>query len=124
MPAAELDNRTDLYALGGVLFEMLTSRTVFQADSYEGWAMHHLNTAPIPPSSLRADLADWKGLDALTTRLLSKDREKRPGDFAEVLRLIDVIQHIAPKEPRSGSVQYPSNPRREAPRSSNKSPSH
>jgi len=85
--AAELDGRTDLYALGGVLFEMLTGQTVFAAESYEGWAEEHRNTPPRPPSKLRPELANWRGLDALVVRLLAKDREDRPRDVAEVLSL-------------------------------------
>jgi serine/threonine-protein kinase len=94
--AAELDGRTDLYALGGVLFEMLTGRTPFEAEGYEGWAEQHKNAAPRPPSSLRADLADWKGLDELVLRMLAKNVEQRPKDVAELLRLLDGIVYVAP----------------------------
>jgi len=88
-PAAELDGRTDLYALGGVLFEMLTGQTTFRAENYEGWAEQHRYTVPQPPSTLRSDLANWQGLDALVLRLLAKDREDRPKDVAELVGLID-----------------------------------
>jgi serine/threonine-protein kinase len=94
MKSAELDGRTDLYALGGVLFEMLTGETVFDAESYEGWAEQHKNTPPRPPSSLRPELAHWRGLDALTLRLLAKDREDRPKDVPEVLSLLSVIEFV------------------------------
>jgi serine/threonine-protein kinase len=98
--AAELDGRTDLYALGGVLFEMLTGQTVFEAESYEGWAEEHRNTPPCPPSQLRPELANWRGLDSLVVRLLAKDREDRPRDVAEVLALLNAITYVAPKQRR------------------------
>jgi serine/threonine protein kinase len=88
-PAAELDGRTDLYALGGVLFEMLTGKTPFRAENYEGWAEQHRYTVPQPPSTIRSDLTNWQGLDALVLRLLAKDREDRPKDVAELVGLID-----------------------------------
>jgi len=90
-PAAELDGRTDLYALGGVLFEMLTGQSVFDADNYHGWAQKHLNAVPVQPSIVRPDLADWKGLDELIMKLLSKDRKDRPKDVAEVISMLDAI---------------------------------
>jgi serine/threonine protein kinase/TPR repeat protein len=95
-PAAELDGRTDLYALGGLLYEMLTGQTAFQAESYEGWAHQHQTTPPPPPSALRPDLANWQGLDALVQRLLAKDREDRPKDVAELVRLLDAVQYLPP----------------------------
>jgi WD40 repeat protein len=89
--AADLDGRTDLYALGGVLFDMLTGHPVFDAENYHEWAQKHLNTAPRAPSSLRPALAKWRGLDALVLRLLAKDRNARPQGVPELLLMLDAI---------------------------------
>ncbi len=91
--AAELDGRTDLYALGGVLFEMLTGRAAFDAENYHEWAQKHMNAAPPTPSSIRPDLARWKGLDALVLRLLAKDVNERPRDVADLLSLLSTITY-------------------------------
>jgi len=124
-PAAELDGRTDLYALGGVLFEMLTGGTVFRAESYEGWAAQHQRTTPTAPSSRRPDVANWRGLDALVLRLLAKRREDRPRDVAEFLRLLDGVENVpagrratvpetAPmRKPTLPEQSVPTEPRRE-----------
>ena len=96
MRAAELDGRTDLYALGGVLFEMTTGEKVFSAENYPGWAQQHLISVPRQPSSLRPDLVNWKGLDALILHLLAKERDQRPKDVAEVIRLLDAVVYVPP----------------------------
>jgi serine/threonine-protein kinase len=88
MPAAEMDGRTDLYALGCVLYEMLTGRTPFHAHNTSGWMKQHLEETPRPPSELRPELADWPGVDGLAMRLLAKNRDDRPQD-AELLGLLD-----------------------------------
>ena len=89
--AADLDGRTDLYALGGVLFDMLTGQPVFDAENYHEWAQKHLNTPPRAPSSIRPEIAKWKGLDALVLRLLAKDRNERPQGVPELLTMLDAI---------------------------------
>lgn len=101
MRASELDCRTDLYALGGVLYEMLTGQKALNAHDYHGWAQQHLTVEPEAPSRLRPDLAKWRGLDALVLRMLAKDRERRPPNVTELQSLLDqVVLCPSPKERR------------------------
>lgn len=95
LPAEDLDARTDLYALGCVLYEMLTGQTPFQASNTEGWMYQHLQEEPQPPVHLRPELTDWPGLDALVLRLLAKDREQRPVAAPELVGLLDAVRYVA-----------------------------
>jgi serine/threonine protein kinase len=92
MAAEELDGRTDLYALGGVLHEMLTGRTSFRSHNTDGWMYQHLQAELIAPRLLRPELGQWPGLDALVMRLLAKDREDRPSGVAEFVRELDAVR--------------------------------
>jgi serine/threonine-protein kinase len=103
MAAEELDGRTDLYALGGVLYEMLTGQTPFHAHNTEGWLYQHLHEQPQPPSTLRPELANWPGLDALVLRLLAKDRDQR---FPSAAGLLEALT-LAPSEARTVTVTQP-----------------
>jgi serine/threonine-protein kinase len=98
-PASELDGRTDLYALGGVLYEMLAGRTPFHAVNPEGWMFQHLQGVPDPLVLLRPDLArDYPGLDAIVMRLLARERERRFDSAAALL------EALASKPPSPGAV--------------------
>ena len=68
--------RSDLYSFGATLFEMLTGRTPFQADSFSSMILQHLQTMPSPPSAFVTDLPP--ALDALVLELLEKEPADRP----------------------------------------------
>lgn len=78
--ASPLDGRSDLYAVGCVLTEMLTGATPFTADSPVGIAFQHVTEQPAPPSYRRPGLPP--ALDAVVLRLLAKNPVERPADAA------------------------------------------
>ncbi|WP_406202049.1 protein kinase [Kitasatospora sp. NBC_01560] len=78
--ASPLDGRTDLYAVGCVLTEMLTGATPFTAETPVAIAFKHVSEAPLPPSARRAGVP--AALDAAVLRLLAKDPADRPADAA------------------------------------------
>ncbi|MFE6805136.1 PQQ-binding-like beta-propeller repeat protein [Streptomyces sp. NPDC057681] len=84
------EQRSDLYALGCVLFELRTGRLPFTAPDTLGFLTAHLNDAPPVPSSVAPDVSPaW---DRLVLRLLAKDPRDRYGsaaELAEELRALD-----------------------------------
>ena len=95
--AEDLDGRTDLYALGGALYEMLTGQTPFHAHNNAGWMYQHLNESPKPPSASRPELAQMPGLDALVLKLLAKKPDDRPASalaFLQELNLVETRRYV------------------------------
>jgi serine/threonine-protein kinase len=83
----EVTGASDVYALGIVLYEMLTGRRPFEADSAAGVALKRLNEEPVPTTTYRPDLP--AGLVAIVMRAMQRDPELRypdAGAFAEALR--------------------------------------
>ncbi|MBZ3901441.1 serine/threonine-protein kinase [Streptomyces griseiscabiei] len=82
----EVDQRSDLYSFGCVLYEIVTGVPPFDLD--DAWAvlMGHRDTAPTPPRRHRAEIPDY--LDRIILDLLAKEPEERPHDAREVGRRV------------------------------------
>jgi serine/threonine protein kinase len=83
-----VDGRADLYALGVMLYEMITSELPFQSDNPITLLMHHIGTAPIPPHVRRPELNIPAAVSDLVMKALEKDRNNRfqtGEEFAQTL---------------------------------------
>jgi len=84
---ADTDTRTDLYSIGVLLFEMLTGKLPFEADSPVSVAILQIQSTPTLPTSLNPSIP--KGLEEIIMKAMQKDAAKRYQSAAEMLRDID-----------------------------------
>lgn len=90
--AAKADIRSDVYAFGVMLYEMLTSIRPFYAKDPITLRDKHFNVTPSPPSSLRPDIPP--AVDNVVMRCLQKHPDQRFQDFAHIeQRLTRILQH-------------------------------
>jgi serine/threonine protein kinase len=90
----ELDHRADVYALGIMLFEMLTGRVPFGGDGYAQVLIKHVAVPPPAARSLVPEL--HPSIDAILSRALSKNPARRfqsMADFREAL--LDPARYVA-----------------------------
>jgi eukaryotic-like serine/threonine-protein kinase len=90
-----VDHRTDIYAIGVILYEMITGSVPFDADNLMGILTKHLYEEPEPPSTVRTDLP--AELEQVVMRCMSKSTQQRYQTMQELLDdLLRIEQGIAP----------------------------
>ena len=101
------DARSDLYAVGAVLYELVSGRPPFVGDDAVAIISQHINTPPVAPSWHNKQVP--KRLESLILKLLTKDPEGRPASAAEVRGALGAITS-APSETISGVEPIAPNP--------------
>lgn len=88
-----VDARTDLYALGAVLYEALTGKKVFDGDSMVEVLARHLRDTPPRMAERCPGLQVPPELEDLVLRCLEKDPERRPQSAIELAEQLEGILH-------------------------------
>ena len=94
---AKVDNRTDIFSMGVILYELLTGEKAFPGESITTVIYRILHEHPTPPRSLRFQLPS--SLDYIVSKAMSKEIEKRyqsMEEFAKDLRNYKSLEQ--PKE--------------------------
>jgi WD40 repeat protein/serine/threonine protein kinase len=87
--SGDIDARSDIYALGTILYELLTSRLPYSADTPMGVVVKHI-TEPLPDIlATRPDLPE--SIDWLIRRAMAKDRNDRFATAGELASALDSI---------------------------------
>jgi serine/threonine-protein kinase len=86
---APVDESSDLYSTGIVLYELLTGAVPFTGDSAVEIAMKHLSQVPEPPSVIRREIPH--DVDLIVLRALAKDPADRYRSAAEMDRDLELV---------------------------------
>ena len=96
----EVDGRADLYALGVVLFEMITGKLPFESETSMGMILHHLHTPVTPAHKLRPELHIPSSVSMLLMKAMQKDRDERFQSAEEMLQALRDPEAWARLQPR------------------------
>ena len=85
-----VDNRSDLYSLGVVMYEMITGKTPYDGDSPVAVALGHINGGAAMPSSLCSNIP--KGLEQIIMKAMAHDLQDRYISAAAMLQDLEAFR--------------------------------
>ncbi len=95
---AKLDHRSDLYAVGVILYQLTSGLLPFDSESAVGFATKHLTEIPVPPTQRRPEAKISPSMERLIMKALAKNPDDRPQTAEEFRSELLAVE----KERRAG----------------------
>jgi serine/threonine-protein kinase len=88
-----VDEKSDIYSLGIVMYEMLTGRVPFDGDNPVNIALMHINSEMVPPSKLVSGIPP--ALERIVQKATDKYQSNRFGSVDEMIQALDQLEFVS-----------------------------
>jgi serine/threonine-protein kinase len=103
-----VDQRVDVYAMGCILFQLVTGRVPFEAENFMGvLSMHLTEPPPVIPPEIFDSIGAPRAIAGVIDQALAKDRNQRIPSIEELARAVRRVSGDKPTGPVSAQASVP-----------------